>query len=737
MDFQALVGDLASIRAATEVPAFGLTALPAPTKPSNTPPGSPIRQHPTFQPSPEPYQSPFQAPLPLDRPIHVRLLQKFIEDLPFDKPSPFKADLFVESPTVERKLVQKPICIRDYDKEGRATRWVEVGLGLEDRPQHRRHCVVAGTSKVAVRNIQGQHFVDGDCAVWTRKYPANWKGHYKHEAEELVEIKKLKDPSTVWCFSAAATVLLEGVETHIECAVPKNFVDVDGVQYEVEPGWQDIVRCLKKAILVWPQSEIEAPINEGTPSVEESPRKSQRAPSSSEVVLASLLDIANYGVEESNLDERQENVVTVPGTETAGHAHTQDCNVPSQIVGPLYQIATGGSYITSQGITQVPNSQSTVAAIIPSQGITHFLNSQSTVADIVTERGQDPLPAQEQPKPKRKRAPSKKKQTQSMQDAPDHPVQTSEAAEAETPPSTAKRGRKKKNSSAVSTPAKKTTAEKSTPGTKTPAKRRGSAKTTILADSFEEQDNGEQGESTGAIHDNDPVAPAQFGPNLPLPHQNRVSMPIGSNQNTPMTNSMHPAGSSGANRYIPQPQPPSRDQQLMSIFDEQRQLWLIMNQPGRVNNDPLHLQRVQERLRQLTVERDYLLGYHPPVFQQQGMGSRPLPDPRMDPTQQFSMLPPLNSQMLPVQRSYASQYSQYQVSSMSQNNGPYQNQPHTSRPQWYNQPVESLSGPAVPSIQPTPTQHSLAEWPVEDVERARSSVQSTLQRPNVPDGAEQ
>jgi hypothetical protein len=168
---------------------------------------------------------------------------------------------------------------------------------------------------------------------------------------------------------------LEGVKTRIECAVPKNFFDVDGVQYEVEPGWQDIVRCLKKAILVWPQSKIEAPINKDTPSTEESPRRSQSAPSPSHAVLASLLDIANYGVEESNLDERQENVVTVPGTEAAGHAHTQDCNVPSQIVGPLYQIATGGSYITSQGITQVPNSQSTVAAIIPSQGITHFLKS--------------------------------------------------------------------------------------------------------------------------------------------------------------------------------------------------------------------------------------------------------------------------------------------------------------------------------------------------------------------------
>ena len=138
--------------------------------------------------------------------------------------------------------------------------------------------------------------------------PAGWKGLYKNKAEELVEIKKVKtNPSTEWCFSAAATVLLEGIETRIECAVPKNLFDVDGVQYEVEPGWQDIVRCLKKAILVWPQSEIEeAPINEGTPSAKESPRRSRKAPSSSDVELASLLDIANHGVEESNLDERQE-----------------------------------------------------------------------------------------------------------------------------------------------------------------------------------------------------------------------------------------------------------------------------------------------------------------------------------------------------------------------------------------------------------------------------------------------
>lgn len=43
---------------------------------------------------------------------------------------------------------------------------------------------------------------------------------------------------------------------------------------------------------------------------------------------------------------------------------------------------------------------------------------------------------------------------------------------------------------------------------------------------------------------------------------------------------------------------------------------------------------------------------------------------------------------------------------------------------------QPTSSPTFPAFsQPTTTQNRLAEWPLEDVERARSSVQSTLQRP--------
>ncbi|PMD25372.1 hypothetical protein NA56DRAFT_699296 [Hyaloscypha hepaticicola] len=59
-----------------------------------------------------------------------------------------------------RHSEQKPVCFKEYDEEGRVTRWVEMGLALEDRLQHHRHCVVAGTSKVAVHNIEGQHLVE-------------------------------------------------------------------------------------------------------------------------------------------------------------------------------------------------------------------------------------------------------------------------------------------------------------------------------------------------------------------------------------------------------------------------------------------------------------------------------------------------------------------------------------------------------------------------------------------------
>jgi hypothetical protein len=686
MDFQNLVGDLASIRASTKVPSLGLTALPTAPEPSSTPPRSPIRQHPHFLPSPNPYQSPFQpqASSPPDRPIEFRLLQNFIENLPVDKPSPFATDVFVESPSVKQKLVQKPIVYNEYDEEGGVIRWVEMGLALEDPPQHRMHCVMAGTSKVAVRNSEGQHYVDGDCAVWTRKYPAGWKGLYRNEAGELVEVEKIKTgPNTVWCFSAAAILLLDGFETRIECVVPKNLIDIAGVQYEVEPGWKDVVRCLKKEILVWPRPKIEEPpIAENTSSPKESPRRSRKAPkkgkmtqpgpdtlqslpsqasqpparpspyelsplrsqtsaqqtmeqasthvissvtekgkgvvylnqfnknavphspfnqlyqghhtfgmnqtppSSSHEVLASPSDIGNHGVEESNHDEMQEMVLTVPSTEAASHAHPQQHNVPSQVNDPFYKISSDQSNIHAQVVTHVPDSQSTVAAIVPGEN-------------------QGPLPAQEQPKPKRKRAPSKNKQAQSMQDVPEQSVQTGEAAEVATPPSAAKRGRKRKESTG-STPARK-----NTPGSKTPAKRRASAKATVPAELSEDREDDEQGESTVATMATTQFGPSlastqQFGQNFASTHQNRAYMPPGNNQTRPMTNPMPPAGNLAAYHYVPSLQP-SMNQRLLSLFDEQRELWLIINQPGRVNGDPSILQRVQERLRQLDVERNYLL----------------------------------------------------------------------------------------------------------------------------------
>jgi hypothetical protein len=130
-----------------------------------------------------PPRSPFQPPPTPPGPAVVQhlILRKFVEELP-DSPSPFKVDIFVESPAQARKLIERPVTFKG---EGTNARWVEKCLVLAEPEKYRAHCVMAATIKVDV-DMEGTAQAEGDCSVWTRKYPSGWEGVMKNEKGELV-----------------------------------------------------------------------------------------------------------------------------------------------------------------------------------------------------------------------------------------------------------------------------------------------------------------------------------------------------------------------------------------------------------------------------------------------------------------------------------------------------------------------------------------------------------------------
>jgi hypothetical protein len=807
-----MMGEVADIRAATQVPNFGLNDFSASPGPSNLPPQSPIREHPIFQPSPQQYMSPFQEGS--GPPIEYRLLSNFVNNLCPDAPSPFKTEIFVECPTQKRALVQRPVSVREPDVNRGHTRWVEMRLVYDEPPKHRAHCVMAGSSKIVV-DYQGST-VEADCSVWTRKYPEGWQGIYQNDAGKLINYDEpIGSNDTVWVYSAAVCVQLGGDETSVECLVPKRVVEVDGIKYDLEPAWQDVVNALKLETSVWPRLPAqERTLIEDDPQPQESlertpktprgrgrPRKDKQATfpvqqplplqnyvpqameqqSMSHAIPASMdngksttpphhpnenpvphyggyfepanrpqphpflgwnpLPLFSYhegipgrmdsGVQQASHAHMQESAGPSQAAEPASHVGTEENSIPSQTVDAVSQVPMDGNNMPYQVVNPAPVDRSNT----PSQVNSHIPSMQDTVASVIAQQHQDPLPGQEQSKPKRKRAPQKEKQTQSMQNVQEPSGQPGGAAEAETPPST-KAGTKRKNSTATRTPAKKTTAAKKTPATKTPAKKRSSSKATMSAQPSEGRDGGsEKGETAAAVQDNIPELPMQFGLQLPAVPSTGFDTSRGMRMNQ-----LSP-GSSRPNQYN-QPGQPSIYQQLEYIDREHMKL---VNTLPQIGSNPTAAHTVQHRMAQLIMTRNQLLGMNYGPMYQPINGY--LPNNQVHLVQQYNGFD-LSNQVFISPQIYASPYNSDQMSGMSENNGSTQNLPHSPAQQWNNhldpcnqssqpqqgpQPTTSYSPPGAPGALVaqlrTPTHSSLAAWSQEDVQRARSSVQSTLGKP--------
>jgi hypothetical protein len=557
-------------------------------------------------------------------------------------------------------------------------------------------------------------------------------------------------------------------------------------------------------------------------------------------------------VQQANHSYMQESVIPSQIAESTNHTGTEENNNPCQTVDSVSQGLTAASNMPFQFVIRAPmdgnniaaqvvnpaptngrnspseaanqnlldecNTSSQVANQAPTHGsnilsqvIGHIPSVQDTVASVIAQKHRDPLPGQESPKPRRKRAPPKKKQTQSMQDVQEPSGQPSEAAEAETPPST-KIGTKRKKSAVTYTPAKKTTAAKKTPttktpSTKTPAKKRGSTTIALPAELSEGPDDGStEGETARAVQNDVPELGMPSGSELPPApsaefetlqmrinqlsqaqgllanfNQDHMSMPSPDNQ---QMNNQFSLGSSRPSQYNQLGQP-SIYRQLEYI---DRQHTNLVNTLRQLGSNRAAALAVQHRIAQLVMSRNQLLGMNYGPMYQPINGC--LPNNQMHPMPPYNGFDP-GSQMFASPQIYASSYNSHQSSGIFQNNGSNQNLSHTLAQQWDNHSLGNdpsialslpggyqtamvtpstdsweiagagtmnqasqfqhepqvttsyASGSAMPNMNTTPGNvprgpeqyysqsttppiHSLAAWPQEDVQRARSSVQSTL-----------
>jgi hypothetical protein len=213
----------------------------------------------SLQPSPHRNSRSFRdIPCAISLPVELRLLHDFINNLPTRSPSPFKVDIFVESPEQKRKLVEGSVFLKErneYDENGVLMRHVENSMVYDKPPEYRAHCVLVGSSKI--KGQSGQAPVDVPCSVWTRKYPVGWDGIHLNEAGELVNYEyQQRKRNIVWAYSAAACVILKGAETSIECVVPEKVVEFNDVQIDLEPGWEDVVYALRDQCLRLVQGDV-------------------------------------------------------------------------------------------------------------------------------------------------------------------------------------------------------------------------------------------------------------------------------------------------------------------------------------------------------------------------------------------------------------------------------------------------------------------------------------------------
>jgi hypothetical protein len=523
-----MMHEIGDIRANTQVPPLGLAPFQAafvpeppisPTHEHLNLQSSPVREHAFFQPSPHRYKSPFQD-MPSPLPVEQLLLHKFINNLPTHSPSPFKTDIFVENPEQKRKLVERPVFLKErdqYDEMAVPVRCVEMAMVYDKPPKHRAHCVMVGSSKIDT-DVPGQATVEFPCSVWTRKYPAGWDGIYLDEAGKLVNHEfNGRGRHLVWLYSAAACVVMQGVEKSIECVVPQKVVEFNGGQIDLEPAWEDVVNALKDECIrqVRGMSSFQQPQVPGQASWQQgfqqqvfsqqvlppqmlmqlansenhllpknsSRRRTQKTPKKSKKEQVPcptqqampLQKFVSHAVERSASDVRtftsgnnmktpnsgNEYQTTVPQRE--GHFEQPRLGPPlGWVDGPIlpsfgrpYQEGIGGP--SAQGAVEAHGQGNNGPSQVV-QPVSHGLQNNNNSPE-----------QEDRSKPKRKRVPPNKKQPTQVVQEPSG--QSDQVAEAETPPS-GKAGTKRKNSISTRTPAKKTTAAKTgatkTPVTKTP-----------------------------------------------------------------------------------------------------------------------------------------------------------------------------------------------------------------------------------------------------------------------------
>ncbi|KAE9363863.1 hypothetical protein N431DRAFT_422921 [Stipitochalara longipes BDJ] len=836
--FQTMIDDISEIRANTQVPPFGLGPVPTPLGPRpESAPRSPIRENPLFTPSPKMYKSPFQETEP---PLSTEylLLRDFVDDLPTESPTPFNSALFVESPEQKRKWVERPVTMREYDENGRFIKMpVEMALVYEEPPKHRAHCVLCSSRDFH----RGQHSDRALLSIWTRKYPAGWQGIYKKGGELVNFDERRRDID--WMYSVAAVLDIQGVETSVECKVFKNVTRFNELSYDADPTWEDVLHVLReefsgrthRRLAVQPQPLPQQPSSlqpssqqtissQVLPQAPKQPKNSsQKAPktpkkSKNKYVLEPAqpaqpvqpaqpkpLQNAPKTMEKSsscvvsNCQSCSHSMMSpssnkIPGMvpqhqelaksgnqqyfsslkdstefEAPYHGHSQEINISTEAV-------EVGGFEKTNVPTQVP----------PTARQAH--PGDAMCASAIEEARQDLSPVPEQQKPKRKRAPAKKKQTTPEEDVQEDSGQAEKAKVAQTPPSTAKSGRKRKGSTTTPTPAQNTTtAGKSAnktpkakthaaktssvdmPATKTPAQKRVRSSKKTSQSSDVQREGSEEGQVEGNMPDNLPEQLAQFGSspyssptgfktqqmelNGPVHNQHQqmgqnqraqddeltaniisqTQMPTSAWNNQQGPGSFHPsAGPSAIPPYI-------QDiwNRILMIDAEIR---FHLNNCPLVSDNPEVWRGIQSRIDMLGRQRagwsSMVANYPYPTY----------PSPTWDsglPSNvgMFSMEPnnsqlQQNNQMFSVQQNDDFHPAHSQTPVPHDYSAEHQHFIHTS----FNQPeisdtlqdTQATEGYAAPS----PAQITLAEWPQEDVERARSSVESTLGRPSGPSFSE-
>jgi hypothetical protein len=385
---------------------------------------------------------------------------------------------------------------------------------------------MVGSSKIDA-DVPGQPAVEFPCSIWTRKYPAGWDGIYLNEAGKLVNHEfNSRSRNLVWMYSAAACVVMQGVEKRIECVVPQKVVEFNGGQIDLEPAWEGVVNALKEECIrrvqgvctfqqpqvtgqaFWrqgfqqqvfsqqvlpPQMLMQLANIENHLPPKNIPRRTQKTPKKSKKEqvpcppqqASPFQKFVSHALERSTSDVgafTSGNNMKTPnsGTEyqTAvpqreGHFEHPHLGHPlGWADGPIlpgfgrpYQEGIGGP--SAQEAVEAHGQENNVPSQVV-QPISHSLQNN----DNSLEQG-------DQSKPKRKRAPANKKQpTQVVQELSG---QSDQVAEAETPPASGKAGTKRKNSISTRTPAKKTISAKTgattTPVTKTPTAKMPATKT--------------------------------------------------------------------------------------------------------------------------------------------------------------------------------------------------------------------------------------------------------------------